>query len=180
MTVPILVRSSSHRRIPLIILLILIAGSPAAADEPTMPFTIGVNVGSCFVTPALTLSPSISIPLVAVVYLDAGCDFGFLSNAADYINKLSYNSYYPYGRISVFIPFDYYDDESGFHLGLGYGHMIAHYKFGGYDKYTTASAFDMAMGCLIISAIDISYSLRISAKGVSHKLSIGFVYKFGS
>jgi hypothetical protein len=180
--------SSSPSRVPrigpLIMLLVLIAGGPAKADDPAMPFNIGLNVGSCFVTPILTISPSMSIPIVAAMYLDVGCDFGFMSNAY-FINNLSYNSYYPYARISAFIPFnDYSYEKSGFHIGLGYGHMIANYRFGGYDKWATASVFDMAAGFLFIEAIDISYSLRISAKegfgkGFSHKPSIGFVYSFG-
>jgi hypothetical protein len=142
---------------------------------------MSLNVGSTFTTPGLTLSPAITIPIVKVAYVDLGCDFGFF-NDIDYINDLFYSSYYPYIRASVFIPFSEYDDlaeKFGFHLGLGYGCMIADYSFGDYDNRVVVSAFDFAMGFLFINAIDLSYSMRISAIGVNHKLSMGLVYRFG-
>ncbi|MDR1126728.1 MAG: hypothetical protein LBL06_01225 [Treponema sp.] len=144
--------------------------------------SVSLNVGSTFTTPGLTISPAITIPVVAVGYFDLGCDFGFISSA-DYIKDLSYNSYYPYIRASAFIPFDdddyYLASKFGFHIGLGYGCMIAVYKFGDYDSHVVVSAFDVAAGFLFINAIDLSYSVRVSAKSVNHKLSIGLVYRFG-
>ncbi|MDR1220562.1 MAG: hypothetical protein LBK73_13265 [Treponema sp.] len=149
---------------------------------PKSYWSVSLNVGSTFTTPGLTISPAITIPVVAIGYFDLGCDFGFFSNA-DYIKDLSYNSYYPYIRASAFIPFgDWYDDlasKFGFHVGLGYGCMIADYRFGDYDNRAVAHAFDVAMGFLLINAIDLSYSVRISDIGVNHKLSMGLVYRFG-
>jgi hypothetical protein len=143
-------------------------------EYPYSYWSIGLSLGTSFRTPGLTLSPNITIPIVKVAYLDMGCDFGFLSNA-DYIKDLSYNSYYPYIRGSAFIPFK---KKGGFHTGLGYGCMIADYRFGNYNNRAVVSAFDVALGCLLIEAIDISYSMRLSPKGLNHKLSIGYVYRF--
>jgi hypothetical protein len=144
--------------------------------------SIGSAFGSTFLTPRLTLSPNITIPIVAAAYVDLGCDFGFLSNA-DYIKDLSYNSYYPYIRASAFIPFDDSHRELGskfgFHIGVGYGCMIADYRFGDYDNRAVAHTFNAAAGFLLINAIDVSYSVRTDFKGVNHKGSINLIYRFG-
>ena len=154
----------------------------SAFFEENYPFSywsVGVGVGTTFATPGLTLSPTITVPIVEVAYLDLGCDFGFFTNA-DFIKGVSYNSYYPYIRASAFVPIDAGDTPFGFHIGLGYGCMIAGYSFGDYDTRAVVSAFDVAAGFLLINAIDISYSVRTNFKGVNHKLSIGYVYRFGS
>jgi hypothetical protein len=143
--------------------------------------SMGLSVGTTFATPGLTLSPTITIPLARLVYLDLGiyldlgCDFGFFTNA-DYIKDLSYNSYYPYIRASIFAPLG---DDLGLHTGFGYGYMIADYRFGDYDNRAVVHGFDVAVGFLLGDVIDISYSLRTDSEGVSNKLSIGFVYRFG-
>jgi regulator of protease activity HflC (stomatin/prohibitin superfamily) len=152
-------------------------------EYPRSYWSAGLNLGTGFATPGLTFSPNITIPIAPVVaYLDIGCDFGFFSNA-DYIKDLSYNSYYPYIRASVFFPFSEYTSDSeskfGFHAGVGYGCMIADYRFGDYDNRTVVSAIDLAIGFLFFNAIDIGYSIRIS-RGVNHKFSIGLVYRFGA
>jgi TolB-like protein len=150
-------------------------------NHPWSYWSMGLSIGSTFTTPGLTLSPNITIPIVAAAYFDLGCDFGFISNA-DYIKDLSYNSYYPYIRASAFIPFGDSSDlagKSGFHIGLGYGCMIADYRFGGHDNRAVVHAFDAAVGFLLINAIDLSYSARASAIGVNHKVSMGLIYRFG-
>jgi TolB-like protein len=142
-------------------------------------WSMSVGVGTTFTTPVLTLTPAVTIPIAAYldvgVYLDVGCDFGFLTNA-DYIEDLSYNSYYPYVRASVFVPIG---DSFGFHSGLGYGCMIADYQYGVYDVRAVVHAFDFAVGFLLINALDLSYSIRTDFKNVNHKLSIGYVYRLG-
>jgi hypothetical protein len=148
-------------------------------EYPYSYWSMGLSLGSTFATPGLTLSPNITIPIVQVAYLDIGCDFGFFSNV-DYIKDLSYNSYYPYIRVSAFIPFDDYNpgNKFGFHIGAGYGCMIADYRFGDYDNRAVVNAFDIAMGFLLINTFDISYSIRTNFEGVNHKLSVGLVYRF--
>ncbi|MDR1618810.1 MAG: penicillin-binding protein activator LpoB [Treponema sp.] len=150
-------------------------------EYPYSYWSMGLSLGTTFATPRLTLSPNITIPIVKVAYLDTGCDFGFFPNA-DYIKDLCYNSYYPYIRASAFLPFGDERDELGskfgFHIGFGYGCMIADYRFGDYDNRAVVNAFDAAVGLLFINAIDISYSVRTNFKGVNNKLSLGYVYRF--
>jgi hypothetical protein len=150
-------------------------------EYPYSYWSIGLSLGTTFATPGLTLSPNITIPVVKVAYIDTGCDFGFLSST-DYIKDLSYNSYYPYIRASAFVPFgdkrSEPENKFGVHIGVGYGCMIADYRFGDYDNRAVVNAFDAAVGFLFINAIDISYSLRTNFKGVNHKLSVGLVYRF--
>ena len=138
---------------------------------PLSYWSVGLNLGAAFTEqPALTITPNITIPIVAYLdlgfYLDLGCDFGFLTN----------NSYYyPYIRGSLFTPFG---DEFGFHIGLGYGCMIADHSLDVAQKIIPA--FDFATGFLLINAIDISYSVRTDFNNwVSHKISLGFVYRLG-
>ncbi|MDR2150302.1 MAG: hypothetical protein LBO67_05705 [Spirochaetaceae bacterium] len=154
-------------------------------NYPWSYWSMGLSLGTAFTTPGLTVSPNITIPLVKIAYLDLGCDLGFFTNT-NYTNDLSYNSYYPYIRASAFLPFDLLDDydaehilkKFGFHIGLGYGCMIANYQFGDYNIQAVVNTFNLAVGFLIMNSIDISYSVRV-AKREQSKLSIGYVYRFG-
>ena len=151
--------------------------------------SVGMSLGSTFSTPALTITPNINIPVFKLadssdydlrLYFNMGCDFGFFSNA-DFISDLSYNSYYPYTRVGIFVPFgdeNEFGGKFGFHFGFGYGCMIANYKFGDYQSSAVVSTFNLAAGFLVANSIDISYSLRTNSRGANNKLSIGFVYRF--
>jgi hypothetical protein len=148
---------------------------------PYSYWSIGFNAGSTFTTPLLTLSPNITIPLVKVAYVDLGCDFGFFTNTD--IKDPSYKSYYPYIRVSAFVPFSMDNDDAflekfGFHFGLGYGCMITDYRSCDHDNQAVTHAFDGALGFLLINAIDISYSIRVT-NDANHKLSIGYIHRFG-
>jgi hypothetical protein len=139
-------------------------------------WSLGLSVGTTFRTPLLTLSPSLGIPFVHLYgdffffRFELGCDFGFISNA-DYIEDLFYNSYYPFIRTGFFLGNDFF----GWHTGLGYGCMIADYRYEDIKNRAVVSAFDIETGFMFFNFLDISYSLRTNFKNVNHKLSVGYV-----
>ena len=138
-------------------------------------------MGTAFATPwAIATIHGTAAP-IKNVFFEIGCDVGFLTLDS---RVISYFSLYPFAHVAYFRPFTFGApfDKGGWYAGLGAGYMMAFYKFDVGETQLNIFAIDAFVGANILNMIDVSYTLRVkpdfSALSVSHKLSVGYVYRF--
>jgi len=138
--------------------------------------TLGVSVGSAFIDPLviLTLHGSFSPLPFENLFVEIGCDFGFVSV---YDDVESYYSVYPFLHLGYFIPFR---ERGGLFVGAGVGYMFGKYSFfnGINDVNVNVFGFDVTAGVLLFNSILVSYTCRTDFETASNKVAVGFVYRF--
>ena len=141
--------------------------------EPAKFWSVGASVGSSLAAPWLIGTAHGTIAPFKFSFLELGFDIGFLPGKPD----VGYYSLYPYGHLAFFYPLII--NKVGLYTGLGGGFMIVSYKFdaeGDTSDYFPAAA--ATAGVNLFNMIDISYTFRTNFKGVSHKVSAGYTYRF--
>ena len=140
--------------------------------EPAKFWSIGASVGSALAAPWLIGTLHGTIAPFRYSFLEIGFDFGLL-NFGDGIDK--YYAMCPFLHYAFFRPFN----KIGVYAGLGGGAWITSYKFSDLDPYTkTVFAAAFTAGVKIMDMFDVSYTLRSNFKGISHKASFGYNYRF--
>jgi len=153
---------------------------------PNRLHTVGVSLGSSFVDPAFIATIHGTFSPVRNMFLELGVDFGFVSV---YEDVESYFTIYPFARVGLFLPFtrvvrvdNVYKTKSsgGWYIGAGAGYMGGSYDFAySRDKIpVSVFAFDAVTGFNFGNVVDFSYSIRTDFGSISHKLSVGYVYRF--
>jgi len=140
--------------------------------------TAGLSVGSTFTTPLLVGTLHGTFSPVRYLFIEAGLDLGFIyAGDTDYglFTLDDYISLYPFAHVGLFLPFA---GKSGWYIGTGGGYMYSHYTFSDGTADSNTFAFELTIGFNIMDIIDISYTPRTNFRGVSHKLSVGYVYRF--
>ena len=143
--------------------------------DPLHYWTLGISAGTSFTTPWVIATVHGTISPFRNSFLELGCDLGLI-NLSEKVK--SYYSIYPFAHLAYFKPFT----KGGWYIGAGAGYMMAFYKFSAGDIQKNIFAADLIAGVNLFNFLDISYTLRASPwtdlKAVSHKVSLGYVYRF--
>jgi hypothetical protein len=135
------------------------------------PWAAGVSLGTAFYRPWLiaTIHAAYALPHS---FLEAGVDVGLVSGNTD----ASYYSLYPFVHYAYSALFP--AKKGGFYAGAGGGYWRSSYNYS--EGAATENKFivHFITGVNIINMFDVSYTLRTDFKGISHKLSAGYVYRF--
>jgi len=155
--------------------------------------TLGVSTGTVVSDPLIIITVRGTFAPLRNLFLEAGCDFGFLSRN---VKVVKYFSAYPFVHAEFFLPFADTSGAitSGWYIGAGGGYMFGKYtSYNSYDSYdentgeytgvpteTLLGIFtaDFITGFNFAGFCDISYTLRTDFASVSSKLSIGYTYRF--
>jgi len=151
--------------------------------DPANLWTVGASIGTSFAPPWFIGTIHGTIAPIKHTFLELGCDIGLVSASSD---VKSYYSIYPFAHIAYFMPFTDINflplDKGGWYAGAGAGYMMAYYKFDEGDIWKRIIAADIIAGVNLFNFLDISYTLRAapweSITSVSHKISVGYVYRF--
>ena len=149
--------------------------------DPAKLWTIGASVGTAFAPPWLIATIHGTIAPFNYAFLELGGDFGIFT----FDDKVDfYYSIYPFAHICFFMPMSKLSliQKGGFYAGAGAGYMMAYYKFSEGDVWKRMLAADVIVGVNLLNMLDVSYTLRASPwtdlKAMSHKVSVGYVYRF--
>ena len=151
----------------------VLSGLPPLVDRSDRLWTIGVSIGSSFADPWVIGTLKTTLAPFRNSFFRIGFDFGIVSSAGD----AGYYSLFPFVHYNLFLPFR---NGGGWYAGIGGGYKLAEYDFpeGRVSKKTFAA--EVITGFNIKNMIDISYTLRTNFTGVSHKISVGYTYRFRS
>ena len=86
-----------------------------------------------------------------------------------------YSSLYPYAHIAFFLPLN---ESIGVYAGAGGGLWMVSYKLPEGDYSDNLFAAAAIVGMNLFDMIDVSYACRTNFSNVSHKVSIGYTYRF--
>jgi TolB-like protein len=150
-------------------------------DEGKKLWSVGINAGSAFTAaPRAIVSAQATISLFPYMFIEGGCDFGFIHGYAQR-DDVSYHSFYPFAHAGAFVPLGKY---FLWYAGAGGGCMLAYYKDEDEDNALTVPAFDALSGMYIGAGhhyFNIGYTLRVSikdTKNINHKAFAGYSYRF--
>jgi len=143
----------------------------ASANSPKF-HTIGVSVGTSFIDPLVNIAVHGSYAPIRNLYIEAGCNAGFVSK---YDDVESFYCISPYANLGAFMPFS---GRGGLFASAGGVYMIGAYKFS-YGK-TDISIFclNVTAGINLFNFLNISYTLQTNFSDVKHKAALGYVYRF--
>jgi hypothetical protein len=140
--------------------------------------TIGVSLGSTFAAPMLLATLRGTFSFLSYSFLEAGIDLGMLSGIAD----SEYYSIYPFIHYAFFLPFSVPSGNkrisNGWYVGAGAGWMIGEHIFPEGKAPVSIFAADFITGFNIADTFDVSWTLRTDFKGVNHKVTAGYMYRF--
>ena len=152
----------------------IIIGGGAREESPGSPRyrTLGVSAGSSFAAPWMIGTLRGTIAPLDNWFVELGFDYGMVSRESG-VN--SYSCLYPYAHMGYFWPFS---GKGGMYAGIGGGVWMVSYKFsdGEYSENFFLAA--LTAGINLFDMIDISYTCRTNFTNVSHKVSVGYTYRF--
>ncbi|MCL2244424.1 MAG: CsgG/HfaB family protein [Treponema sp.] len=151
--------------------------------------TVGASVGSTFYAPFLIGTVRGTFSPFDNFFIEAGMDVGFFHGSnnkedSDYLNSYglnidSYFSLYPFIHLNFFLPFK---NSGGLYIGAGAGYMYSKYEFNDGIAEANIFALDVIAGANLFDFLDVSYTMRTDFmnffKGINHKVSVGYVYRF--
>jgi len=140
--------------------------------DPARLWSAGVSAGSSFTDPLVIGTLRGTVAPFRYSFLELGGDAGFIS---DVEGATSYYSIYPFIHYALFLPFP---QKGGWYMGAGAGYMIADYQIEDITVSRNIVAMDITTGVNIMNFIDISYTLRTDFASASHKVSVGYCYRF--
>jgi len=150
---------------------------PEPEEEPSRAakfHTLGLSAGTAFISPLLIASVHGTISPVRYVYLELGCDFGFISKHEDITE---FNFIYPFSHLGLFLPFK---NKGGIFAGAGAGYLMSNYfVFDLEDGKDYSHKYDFIIGVNLGNFLNISYTLQTDFDKSLNKTAIGFVYRFG-
>ena len=151
----------------------------AMFTDPAHLWTVGVSVGTAFTRPWVIGTVHGTIAPIKHAFLELGGDFGFISGSSD---VKSYYAITPFAHLAYFMPFNFKAplNKGGWYVGAGASYMMAYYEISAGSQRYNIFAIDATAGVNLLNMIDVSYTLRVKPdfKGVSNKLSVGYVYRF--
>ena len=168
--------------------------------------TLGVSFGTTFADPLVTATihgTYAPIRSLENIFLELGCEFGFVSIFDDVTSLYCIN---PFAHIGYFIPFR---NEGGLFAGIGGGYMLGAYTFSYGKADINYLVANMTVGINIFDFLNISYTFKTNfdflfksepadpipglrpgptdrsvnnngrrGGGASSKVSVGYVYRF--
>ena len=143
------------------------------ADRAARLNTLGVSVGSSFSDPWLMITIHGTYAPLRHLFLEAGCDFGFISDAT-HEDMENYYSVYLFTHAGFFNQ----KGRDGWYIGAGGGYMFGEYAFAWGKTPLSVFAADLIVGLNVAGFVDMSYTIRTNFVSLSHKLSIGYTYRF--
>jgi hypothetical protein len=169
----------------------------AAYNEPRFN-TFGLNIGTAFATPGLIFTLQGTVSPANNFFMGFGLDLGLVATDTYYYgyegtgSVYGYHSLYPFFHLGYFGPFA---KKGGWYIGGGCGVMFANYYIefsrnnssssssSSYEVYSGtyrywSFALDLITGFNFWDWMDLSYTLRTNFMGASHKITIGFNYRF--
>jgi hypothetical protein len=140
----------------------------------TQRWAAGVSLGTAFYRPWLiaTIHAAYALPHS---FLEAGMDVGLVSGDSN----ASYYSLYPFVdyAYSALFPVNF-PIEANWYAGAGCGYWRSDYHSSEGAAAENKFIVHFIAGVNIINMFDISYTLRTNFKGINHKFSLGYVYRF--
>ncbi|MDR0475342.1 MAG: hypothetical protein LBH43_16930 [Treponema sp.] len=139
-------------------------------------WTAGVSAGTSFYRPWLIATLHATFAPLPYSFLEAGIDLGLVSGDTD----AQYYSLYPFAHYAFFVPFPETAgrQSGGWYIGAGGGYWTGAYSSSGEEIPENKFIVDFITGFNLVNMLDISYTLRTDFKGVNHKMSLGYVYRF--
>jgi hypothetical protein len=144
---------------------------------------VAVGTTGNTVSPALLVSPRITFSPFAKGFFEAGADLGLLHGNND-IQDVEYFSIAPYLHINGLATSQ--AGRFGIYVGIGGGMSFSQYTYPSesqVDPVTVMSpVFDANLGILFMashSIFDIRWTLKTNFKGVDHRFTLGYMYRFG-
>jgi len=134
--------------------------------------SLGISLGTSFVDPVIIASLHGTISPVRNFYIEAGCDFGFVSV---YDDVESYYSIYPFLNLGYFLPFG---ERGGLFFGAGAGYVIREYSFGYGKDNAEVFGVNINAGINLWDMLNISWALRTDFASLNQTLKIGYTYRF--
>jgi|GEM_PF-3379949 len=124
--------------------------------------SFGVNFGSTFHTPLITIGANATFSLGGPLYIDAGVDIGLISSHDKLKNyesdEYEYISFFPYAGVGLFFPIG----SLGLTLSGGMGFLISSYTFNADGSELTGflPALDFGVGFILSEFFKVSYNVR--------------------
>ena len=148
-------------------------------DDPSKFWSVGASVGTSFATPLVIGTIHGTASPFKNSFFDIGIDFGFVSR----LKGAAYYSFYPFVHFNYFFPSSLIPsfpllEYGSLYAGLGFGVMLANYRFDDLYIFRRDAAADVCVGYLFRDFLDISYTLRTNFSTVSNKLAVGYVWRF--
>jgi len=151
----------------------IIIGGAKPEIDPAKFWSVGASVGSSFAAPWVIGTAHGTIAPFKYSFLELGFDIGFVPGKPN----VTYYSLYPYAHLVFFWPL--MANKIGLYAGLGGGYLMVSYDFTGEGKYTDNFLLAaVTTGVNLLDMIDVSYTLRTNFSARSHKVSVGYTYRF--
>jgi hypothetical protein len=158
------------------------SGDPGAKLEPEESaddrnrkaahlWTVGVSAGTSLYRPWLIATLHATFAPLPYSFLEAGIDIGLGSEDS----QAQYYSLFPFAHYAFFLPFP---TKGGWYIGGGGGYWMSAYSDPVGAAEENKAVVDFIAGLNLVNMFDISYTLRTDFKGLSHKFSLGYVYRF--
>jgi len=151
----------------------IIIGGAKPEIDPAKFWSVGASVGSSFAAPWMIGTAHGTIAPFKYSFLELGFDTGFIPGKSN----VTYYSLYPYAHLAFFWPLMI--NKIGLYAGLGGGYLMVSYDFIGEGKYTDNFLLGAATaGVNLFDMIDVSYTFKTNFSARSHKVSVGYTYRF--
>ena len=148
-------------------------GGTKPESDPAKFWSVGASVGSSFAAPWVIGTAHGTIAPFRNLFLELGFDTGFVSG----MSNTGYYSLYPYAHVAYFWPL--IANTIGLYAGLGGGFLMVSYDLTDDGKYTGNFMLGaVTAGVNFLDMIDVSYTLRTNFSARSHKVSVGYTYRF--
>jgi len=134
--------------------------------------TVGVSVGSSIIDPLVIATAHGTFAPMRNLFMELGCDFGFISI---YEDVERFFCIYPFAHLGLFMPFK---NKGGFFTGAGGGYMTGNYTFSYGEAEINTWGVNVIAGINLWNVINISYTLKTNFEAMSHKIAVGYVYRF--
>ena len=134
--------------------------------------TIGLSVGTSFIDPVIIVTIHGTLAVYQNLFIELGCDFGFLSV---YEDVESYYSIYPFVTAGFYMPFN---ERNGFFIGAGAGYMFGNYIFSYGDTDISVFGINLTAGFNLGNLFTFSYTLRTNFHYTGSKITTGFIQRF--
>jgi len=151
----------------------IIIGGAKPEIDPAKFWSVGASVGSSFAAPWVIGTAHGTIAPFKYSFLELGFDTGFVTGKSN----TNYYSLYPFAHLAFFWPL--MANKIGLYAGLGGGYLMVSYDFTGEGKYTENFLLGaVTVGVNLFDMIDVSYTLKTNFSARSHKVSVGYTYRF--
>ena len=149
-----------------------------SVNKEAQLWSLGASLASSFAAPWMIFTAHGTIAPFKYSFLELGFDFGLIEGNSG----ASYYSLYPFAHYAYFMPFNLIsgkqDTKGGWYIGAGGGMLSVSYKMNEGEYHGNFFLASINAGVNFLNMIDISYTLRTNFSGISHKASVGYIYRF--